>query len=71
MTRFHAAAIAHVTATSQTHSQSQAHSHCDVPHFKPNTLELGSAIKVVNIEFARNYASFNSNYYYFMRLTQL
>ena len=29
------------------------------------------ATKEVNIEFAWNYADFNSNYYYFMRLMQL
>ena len=29
------------------------------------------AVIVVNIEFARNYTSFNSNYYYFMKITHL
>ena len=38
---------------------------------RPAPLELGRAIIVIYIEFAWNYAGFNSNYFYFMRHTQL
>ena len=55
-------------------TDSQAHSHCDVTHVMScaagRAMVSHRTIIVVYIEFAWNYAGFDSNYY-FMRLTQL
>ena len=52
-------------------TDSQAHSHCNVTHVMSSATGRATvshlAIIVVYIEFALNYAGFDSNYYYFMR----
>ena len=67
--------LLYITATSQTHSQSQAHSRCDVTNVMSSATGRATvshlAIILVYIEFAWNYAGFDSNYYYFTRLTPI
>ena len=59
----------------QEQSYSSLHSVCDVTHVMSSAAGRATvshlAIIVAYIEFALNYAGFDSNYYYFMRFAQL